>query len=86
MAEKASIIAMYEMKRMLANHEKDMEERLAKQTRKHEEELNVFKQTQMVTNNLFTHKNPVVNNYKVAEYYKSMTKACDILFDRKPEN
>jgi hypothetical protein len=32
MAEKASIIAMNEMKRMLANREKDMEERLAEQT------------------------------------------------------
>jgi hypothetical protein len=37
MAEKASIRAMNKTKRMLANHEKDMEEWLAEQTQKHEE-------------------------------------------------
>jgi hypothetical protein len=41
----------------------------------------------MATKNLFTQKSPtMVHNYKVAEHYKSMTKACDILFDGKPEN
>jgi hypothetical protein len=87
MAEKASILAMDEMKGMLANHEKGMEERLVEQAQKYEEELNAFKKLQMATNNLFTHKSPtMVNNYKVAEQYKSTTKACDIIFDGKPEN
>jgi hypothetical protein len=67
--------------------EKCIAECLKKQTRKHDEELNVIKQSQMATHNLLTDHNPTrVLNYKSAEHYKAMTKASNIIFHGKPEN
>jgi hypothetical protein len=90
-ADKASYIAMGEMKHTLAIHKKDTEERIAEclseQTWKHDEELNSLKQSQAAMNNLCTNHNPTFFlNDKTAEQYKTMTNVSDILFDIKSEN
>jgi hypothetical protein len=68
---------------MLTNHEQAREkcivEHLDEQTRKHNEELNAMKRSQMETNNLFT-------SYNMVEHCKSVTKASDILFDGQTKN
>jgi hypothetical protein len=90
-AEKAYNFQLEEMKRMLAHHEQGVEkritERLAEQTRKHDEYLKALKQSQAAINNIFTSHNPYrVISYKAVEHYKNMTKASDVLFDGNADN
>jgi hypothetical protein len=54
--DKESALQIDEMKQILTNHEQDMEKCIAthldEQTRTHDEELNVIKQSQLEINNL----------------------------------
>jgi hypothetical protein len=79
------------MKCLLAHHEQGVEkyitERLAEQTRKHNEHLKALKQSQAAANNMFTNHNPSrFISYKAAEHYKNMTNARDVVFDGSADN
>jgi hypothetical protein len=87
----ALTIQMGEIKRMVSHVEQGMEkcitEGLAEQNRKHNEELNMLKQSQVATNNLSTsHNSTRFLSYNSAEQYKNMTKANNVIFDGKPKN
>jgi hypothetical protein len=70
-AEKASNIHMEEMRCMLVHVEQGMEkciiERLAEQTRKHDEDPKALKKSQAASNIMFTNNNPTrIISYKAA--------------------
>jgi hypothetical protein len=88
-SETAPTLQMEEMKRLLAHHEEGVDRRitehLAEQTRNHDKDLKVLKQSQAAATAMFTNPSRAII-YKADEHSNNMTKASDVLFDGSADN
>jgi hypothetical protein len=77
------------MKKLLAVFTANTQKQLNEQAEKHAIKIAAMKQTNMETQNILTTKTipaQPVNDHRASVHFTAMTKPCEVLFDKKPDN